>query len=55
MKVKTLHFYVMVTMMYGNCVVLVIFRICHYSPFFVADLSVTKPAAVVVLAKSCVQ
>jgi len=45
----------MVTMMHENCVVLVIFRIWHYLLFFVADLSVTKPATVDVLAKSCVQ
>jgi len=41
MKVMTLHFYIMVTMIYGICVFLVVFRVCHYFLFFVAALSVT--------------
>jgi len=41
MNVVTLHFYIMVTMLYGICVVLVIFRARHYFLFFVAALSVT--------------
>jgi len=41
MKVTTVHFYVMVTVMYGICVVLVIFRVCHYFLFSVGALSIT--------------
>jgi hypothetical protein len=40
MKVMTVHFYTMERMMYGICVVLVIFWVCHF-PFFIAALSIT--------------
>jgi len=41
-KVMTLHFYIMITMMYGICVVVpVIFSVCHYFLFFVTAMSIT--------------
>ena len=41
MEVMTVQSYIMVTMMYGICMVLVISRACHYVLFFVAALSIT--------------
>jgi len=41
MKVMTLQSYIMITMIYGICVVLVICRVCCYFLFFVAALSIT--------------
>jgi len=52
MKVMTLQSYIMVTMMYGICVVLVICRACHYFLFVAALFITTLLLYVVVLAKS---
>ena len=48
MKVMTFHFYITITMTYGVCVVMLVYRVCYYFLFFVATLSFNNPAIVVV-------